>query len=68
MTKKEKDIKNGVLDVLDDYYNIISLFNKGMTLHSDKAAGGFDNDLKKIEELKKSFRDVTLSTEGDKKD
>ncbi len=59
MTKE--DIKNGVLDVLEDYYNIISLFNKGMTLHTDKKAGGFDDDLKKIEELKKSFRDVDIA-------
>lgn len=63
MTKQEKDIKNDVLDVLDDYYNIISFFNKGMTLHSDKAAGGFDDDLKKIEELKKSFKEVTFTAE-----
>lgn len=61
MTEKEKNIKNDVLDVLDDYYNVISLFNKGMKLRSAKAPGGFDNDLKKIEELRKSFRDVTLS-------
>lgn len=58
----EKDIKNDVLDVLDDYYNIISFFNKGMTLHSDKTAGSFDDDLKKIKELIKLFREANIET------
>lgn len=57
MTKQEKEF---MLDVLDDYYNIISLFNKGLTLHSSKKAGGFDDDLKKIEKLTKSFKDLPI--------
>lgn len=59
MTKE--DIKNGVLDVLEDYYNIIYFLNKGMTLHLDKKVGGDFGDLKKIEELKESFREVDIA-------
>jgi hypothetical protein len=58
---EKEDIKNGVLDVLEDYYNIIYLLNKGMTLHTDKKVGGFWGDLKKIEELKESFRKVDIA-------
>lgn len=59
MTKE--DIRKSVLDVLEDYYNIIYLLNKGMTLHLDKKVGGDFGDLDKIEELKEAFRDVDIA-------
>lgn len=63
MNKEEKDLKNDVLDVLEDYNQIVSRMNTGKEVVCRVDEGKFDSDLKKLNKLIRSFRDATVILE-----
>ena len=61
MTKKEKALKNDVLDILEDYENVACNLNANHSLSAKE--GEFDSFIENIRKIKKAFRDVTLINE-----
>lgn len=57
MDRKEEDLKNTILDYLDDYEDQTLSLNKGHSSSAEKDI--FDTRLKKIREMKIAFRNIT---------
>ncbi len=61
MTKEEKDLKNDVLDILQDYLYVAQTINKGDALAVK--AGVLNKEIKETKEIIRRFRDVTITEE-----
>ena len=58
MTDAEKELKNNVLDIIEDYSAIICRFNKGDMISFEE--GTFDDDLKELKEAIHRLRNADI--------
>lgn len=61
MTDEERALKNDVLDILEDYLNIIRRFNNGDVLST--RAGSFRNKIKMTKESIHRLRNAAITEE-----
>lgn len=66
MNKKEKALKNDVLDLIECLESLVCLLNKGKRISAKK--GSYDSFLLELEDIKRAFRDVTLKEDEEDDD